>query len=454
MTISEKLAAITTTFDYEQIPDDVIREAKYHLLDAIGVMIAASREEGSQQILNTALELGKGESCTATGSSSKLPPHLAALVNGTYLHSLEYDDTHTDSIIHPSCVVVPTTLAVGETLGSNGKEVLQALLLGWESLIRFGLAAPNRFQSRGFHTTAVCGAFSSVLISGLLTKMDEQAITSALGIAGSQASGIFEYVTDGATVKQTHPGWAAHNGIVAAKMAAHGIQGPRTVFEGRFGFYNTFAGADQYELDTVWKTLGKQWLSTELSYKPYPCCHFNHAFVDCAKTWLQDNINIAELEQIICHINPEVVAIVCEPWEKKMQPRTGYEAKFSLPYAVASALLDGNVTLDTYREQAIRREGVKELMGKISYVTETDTNYPESFPGWIEFRMKNSSVKHVKLKYNRGGPKNPLDSKEIEMKFLDNATRLLSESQSEELRHLILNIEEFNDIRKLTKLLV
>lgn len=446
MTVSEEIASITRRFSFDEIPKDVIEEAKYHLLDSVGVILAASTQKESNNILKVAKELnGKEESWCAI-SDTKFSAHVASLVNGTLLHSLEYDDTHTESIIHASSVVVPVGLAVGEACNSSGKDVLTSLILGWESLIRLGLASPNSFQENGFHTTAVCGPFSSVLITAFLKDMDKDQIVAALGNAGSFSSGIFEYAKDGAPIKQTHPGWAAHNGIIATILAEHSIRGPFTVFEGEYGFYQTFANKDQSSLREVWNTFGEKWLTTELSYKPYPCCHFNHAFIDCVKELLNNGLEYKEIDRVICKTAKEIVPIVMEPLQNKRNPKTGYEAKFSLPYAVATALIDQEVSLKSYFNEMVYREDIKELMQKVDYVIDRNSNYPESFPGEIEVFLKSGETLTAKLKFNRGGPKNPLTKEVIISKFRNNAGERFSESIVNELIDRILTIEKEENV--------
>lgn len=442
MTVSKEIASITKSFSYDQIPTEVIEEAKYHLLDSVGVIFAASAQKDSRNILNVAKALnGKEESWCAV-SNTRFSAHIASLVNGTLLHSLEFDDTHTDSVIHASSVVVPVGLAIGEVSKSSGKDVLASLILGWESLIRFGLAAPNSFQKNGFHTTSVCGPFSSVLITAFLKDMSEEQIVAALGNAGSFSSGIFEYAKDGAPIKQTHPGWAAHNGIIATLMAEHSIRGPYTVFEGEFGFYQTFANQQQSNLSKVWDTFGEKWLTKELSYKPYPCCHFNHAFIDCTKELLDKGLKYNEIDRLVCKTAKEIVPIVMEPIQNKRNPQTGYEAKFSLPYAIASVLIDQEIELQTYSNQMINRKEVKELMQKIEYEIDVNSNYPESFSGEIDVFLKSGERLTAELKYNRGGPRNPLSKENIIEKFKKNLSERFSESVANEIMDRILTIEK------------
>jgi 2-methylcitrate dehydratase PrpD len=442
LTISEEIAIKTKSISFHQVPRDVIEEAKYHLLDSLGIILAASAQKESQNILNVARIMSAKEESWCAGSDKKFSAHISSLVNGTLLHSLEYDDTHTESIIHASSVVVPVGLAVGEACKSSGKDVLTSLILGWESLIRFGLAAPNAFQKNGFHTTSVCGPFSAVLITAFLKNLSIEKIVAALGNAGSFSSGIFEYAKDGAPIKQTHPGWAAHNGIIAAIMAEQSIRGPYTVFEGEYGFYSTFARSNYGRLEDVWNSFGEKWLTTELSYKPYPSCHFNHAFIDCVKELLNEGLNYQDVDKIICKTAKEIVPIVMEPLQKKRQPQTGYEAKFSLPYAIASILIDREISIQTFTDQMVVRPEITEFMKKVDYEIKLESNFPESFSGEVDVFLKSGEKLTKELKYNRGGPRNPLTKEDIIDKFKRNSSLLLSDNAIDELLERVLTIEK------------
>ncbi len=409
-TIAYGLAERALALSFEDIPEAVLRHAKLHLLDSLGVALAAAATESGEGITRAARSLGGGDEATGIGTPERLPAPSAALVNGSLIHALEYDDTHTGSIIHGSSVVVPGVLAAAEQNGANGEELLTSLVLGWETLIRLGLVAPGAFQARGFHTTGVCGGFASALVVGRLAGLSAPQLVSALGIAGSQASGLFEYVVGGASVKGVHPGWAAHNGIVATRLAGCGVSGPETVFEGRFGFYSTHTDRrpEELPLHELYRDVGERWHTTEMSFKPYPCCHFNHAFLDCAAQLVSEGLKGEEVEEVVCYVAPEIVPVVCEPREAKASPRSGYEARFSLPYCVAAMLCHGEVGLDTFSRENAADGRLLELAQRVRYEPDAKTGYPEVFPGSLEVRTRDGRMLHSKVEVNRGGPRNPM----------------------------------------------
>ena len=226
---------------FADIPADVVALAKTHMLDQMGVGLVAASLPRNRPLAALAAVFGTGGHSTALGFATPVTAAAAALRNGALMHSLEYDGTHTASITHAGSVVAPVALAVCEETGASGASLLRAFILGWEMFVRLGLAAPGSFSKRGFQFTAVGGPFAGALTAGLLLGLEVEQMTNALGIAGSQASGVMEFVHEGATVKALHAGWPAHAGLLAARLAEAGMTGPSSVFEGAHGFYAVYA---------------------------------------------------------------------------------------------------------------------------------------------------------------------------------------------------------------------
>ncbi|MFQ5692661.1 MAG: MmgE/PrpD family protein, partial [Nitrospinota bacterium] len=306
-TCSQQLAEWVSGLRYEDIPPEVIEKAKSAFLDILGIALASSGMPFGRDVIALAEDLGKGEEASVVGSGLRLPAANAALANGTLGHGLDYDDTHAESVIHTSACVVPSALAAAEACGADGKALLTAAVAGWEVLIRLGLVCPGQFHDRGFHATAVCGPFATSLVAGKAWGSPADQMVHALGICGSMAAGSMEFLTDGAWTKRLHPGWAAHSGLVAARMARRGFSGPREIFEGRFGFYNLYVGrnGDKRDLSRLTAGLGEEWKTLELDQKPFPCCHFTHAFIDAALFLREEHrIDPAEIESVECRIHP------------------------------------------------------------------------------------------------------------------------------------------------------
>jgi 2-methylcitrate dehydratase PrpD len=449
VTLAERLATFTASLAFDTLPAEVVASARLRMLDVLGLALAASTYDFAPPVL-AAVDGGAGP-CTIIGTHRTAVPASAALANGTLAHGLDFDDTHAASITHASAVVIPAVLAVGESLGTFGRDVITAAVAGYEAIARIGMAAPGAFHARGWHATATCGAFAAALASGKLMGLDAARLTHALGLAGSFASGLMEFLEDGSAVKRLHAGWAAHAGVFAATLAAGGVTGPASVLEGRFGFYRTFVGAAP--LATVFDTLGRQWETPRIGFKPYPCCHYNHAYIDCALRLRQEQrVEADAIVAVECRVPAGEVPIVCEPRAVKLRPRTTYEAQFSLPYTVAAAFLDGAVGLSTFTPERLTDERLLALAARVQHVIDPASTFPDGFPGWVRVRLTDGRFVEVREPDGRGGPARPLPPSAIVEKFRENAGRLLPEARRDELERAVLALEGSPDIRKVLAL--
>ncbi len=447
-TPAEVLADFSHSLTVSRLPAAVVANAKLRILDTVGIALASTRQDFAGPLLRAVGGWGEApKAATVIGTARRVPAASAALANGALAHGLDFDDTHTGSITHASACVVPPALALGEAQRLPGRDVLVAAVAGWESITRIGAAAPNAFHARGFHATGVCGTFAATLVAGRALRLGPRKIVHALGVAGSMAAGIFEYLEDGSWVKRLHPGWAAHSGVIAATLAANGFTGPSTVFEGRFGFFRTHLGDTAYDLARVTKDLGHEWETLAISFKPYPCCHYNHAFIDAVLGLVRTGtVRADDVERVECRIAPGQVPIVCEPVAAKVRPRTPYDAQFSLPWAVAVALIDGQVTLDSFSAKRINDPRVLALAERVVHVADSTSDFPRVFPGWVVVRLRDGRVVEARERVNRGSPENPLAAEEIRAKFRDNAGRVLPRTAVAELESLLEDLERLRDV--------
>jgi 2-methylcitrate dehydratase PrpD len=252
-------------------------------------------------------------------------------------------------------------------------------------------------------------------------------------------------------VKRLHAGWAGHSGVVAAALARGGFTGPATVLEGRFGLYRTFVDAapDLAPFDT----LGRQWETLRVGFKPYPCCHYNHAYLDCALELRRGHgLRPEQVDRVECRVPAREVPIVCEPRETKLRPRTTYEAQFSLPYSVAAALVDGRVTLDTYAAARLADPATLALAARVEHVVDPDSTFPRGFPGWVRVQLRDGRTLEARVPDGRGGPERPLAAEAILAKFRDNAARVLPLDRVEALERVSLGLETLDDVGRLAAL--
>jgi 2-methylcitrate dehydratase PrpD len=449
MTLAQRLAAFAASLTFETLPDQVVASVCLRALDVLGIALASSRGDWAPPVLDLAGNAG-GE-CTVLGDARTAPLPLAILVNGTLAHGLDYDDTHAASITHASAVILPTVLAVAEARELDGRTAVTAAVAGYEAITRLGMAASGVFHARGWHATSVCGAFGAALAAGACEGLDEAQLTAALGLAGSFASGVMEHLEDGSWVKRLHPGWAGHSGALAAALARGGVPGPATILEGRFGFYRTFVNMepDRRPFDT----LGREWEILRVGYKPYPCCHLNHAYLDCALELRRAaGVSADTIERIECRVPAGEVPIVCEPVEVKRRPRTSYDAQFSLPFSVASAFIDGAVGLDTYAPSRLADPRVLALADRVSHVVDPDSPFPRTFPGWVRVRLTDGRELEARVPHGRGGPDRPLPPEALVEKFRDNARRALPAARVAALEQRVLELDRLKSVRELMRL--
>ncbi|MEO9176033.1 MAG: MmgE/PrpD family protein, partial [Gaiellales bacterium] len=270
---------------------------------------------------------------------------------------------------------------------------------------------------------------------------------AALGIAGSMSSGLFAYLGDGAATKPIHAGWAAHGGIVAAELAHAGGEGPSGVFEDRFGFFAAYYGLDASAIEAQVADLGSRYETPRIAFKPYPACHFIHSSLDAAAELLRAHpLTAAEIARITVAVPEPGVPLVLEPLAAKRDPRTEYDAKFSLPYSIAALIVHGRVGVETYTEAAIRDPAVLELAARVEHVPREFPTYPQSFPGWVRIESRAGDVLELGLAHQRGGPENPMSEDEVVAKFRENAALALGEAAVDALEHAILELEQQHDL--------
>ena len=338
--------------------------------------------------------------------------------------------------------MVPAALAVAEEQGASGADLLVALTAGSEVVTRLGMVAGAGFHVRGFHPTAVCGVFGAAAAASRLRGLDATATTNALGIAGSMASGLLEFLSDGSATKRLHPGWAAHAGIIASRLAAHGATGPATVLEGRFGLYAAYLDRTDVDLAASLDDLGERWETPNIAFKPYPACHYIHASLDALRELHEaDPIAPEDVESIVALTTEAGVSLVLEPLEAKHRPRSEYESKFSLPYSLASLLVRGNVDVSTYTDEAITDTAVLDVASRVSYEVKEYATFPKAFPGGVRVTLRDGAVRENELAYQRGGPDNPMTADEVAEKFRTNAGLALSPDSVSRLESAVMSIE-------------
>lgn len=452
-TISRTLGDFVAGLRDRDLPAGVTANAKVRVLDTVGVCLASVGMRYAEAIFDLCVEQGGAASAVAFGQSQRMPESWAALYNGALAHGNDYDDTHSESIIHIGGVVVPTALAVAEKLGCSGRQLLTAVVAGYEVAARIGAAASKGLHAQGFHPTGVCGTFAAAATAGKLMGLDGDQLANAFGIAGSQAAGSLEFLTDGAWTKRMHPGWAAHAGIVAAGLARRGFKGPAFEFEGRYGLYALYASNTTPDLARVTRGLGSEWEILNTDVKPYPCGHISHPYMDCALR-LRNEHGLApeQIESIELRVPTAAVAILCEPLADKQRPVSSYAARFSMPYAVAVILTRGRAGIDEFSEDAIRDPQTLMLCSRTAYVIDDTLPFPQTFPGWLRIRLKDGRLLEARMDASRGSREIPMTTIELRDKFTANARRTLPADQVDALWDAGHDLDTAVDVRTFSSL--
>jgi 2-methylcitrate dehydratase PrpD len=435
------LAAYSAGLRFDDLPDAVVDAARRHLLDTVGVAIRGREQANAINALRAVEAIdGAAGGVAVWGSERRLASGYAALANGIAAHVLDFDDTHTDAIVHGSAILAPVVLGLGEHLHSTGDDIVTAFVAGWEVAARVGLASRGTFHRRGFHTTSVAGVFGAAVAAARLLGISAERTAHALGLAGSQASGINEYLSNGSSAKALHTGWSAHAGIVAARLAQAGMTGPMTVFEGRDGVLRTHGVPERSDASALVAELGTRFESTRVSIKPYPCCHFAHAFVDCAGALVDRGIDAASVTTLDCVVPQTEVGLICEPYAAKLAPATPYAAKFSLPFLIASRIVDGKIDHATFDEANLRRRELLDLAQRVRYrvAAPGETPFPRTFPGWVEASLSDGRRVVERLDVNAGHPDNPLSTDVVRAKFMTNASGTLGGEAALRLAEVVM----------------
>lgn len=449
--VSCRLARFAHSFELRHAPADVVDAAKLCVLDALGIAFASTRFEFARRSqAGISAVAGPGEH-VVIGVRERLPLRDAALLNGILIHGLDYDDTHPASVIHASASALPVLLAEGRRQRVSGARALASYLLAVEADARIGLHAGGWWQKVGFHPTAVVGVFGATLAAGYLQSQSELALAYGQGLALSMAAGSMEFLEDGAWTKRFHPGWAASSAITAASLAGHGFESPLRAFEGRFGLFNTYLGtrAPQASGDLL-AGLGEQWEMRNVAIKPYPVCHFNHACGDAILALRAEHgFAAADVASITARIHRNQMPVVCEPAAAKRRPQSDYDAKFSLPYFIATCLVRGRFGLAELEAPVLADPEILALCQRIECEHDAESAFPQYFSGQVEVRLRDGRLLTRRERINRGADARPLSRAEIETKFFENARSAVSSAQAERVLAAVMTLERAPDVAAL-----
>lgn len=448
--LTGRLAEFIVRLNYRSLPAEVVAKAKSCLMDTIGAALAGSKTPEAAIAKRLALKLHQKKEATLFTGKSKVGVLEAALANGMMAHALELDDGNRYAMGHPGVGVIPAVLALAEKERIKGKEIIPAIVAGYEIFGRIGAGGNPSHFDRGFHTTGTCGTFAAAAAAGRLLKLNQAQMVSALGIAGSQAAGLFAFMADGTMTKVLHPGKAAHNGLLAAYLAREGFTGPAFILEDKRGFYRAFA--DTYDPQRILAELGEKYEIMHTYVKYHASCRHTHAAIDALlQIRHQNSFSWAEIEKV--NIYTYTIAAKLTGGKEVSTPITG---KMSLPYAAAVALLFGKVGLDEFKPKTLQNKEVRALLDKIEVHAdeELDKLVPEHRGARAEIFLKDGRRLISQVLDAKGEPENPGGKNDLYEKFRDLARTVFGKERVEKIIERINSLEKLGEITELTKLLI
>ncbi len=417
LTISEHLADWGAGLRPDDLPSAMETKLRDVLVDVVGLCLAARGTDYVQAAL-AAAEPGMHR---VIGHDRTVAATSAALVNGTAAHGEDFDDTFEGGPVHSGAVIIPAVLAAAERNHLPAERIRLGIAAGLELLCRLGLTAPKAIHKAGFHPTAVLGSFAATFAVGVATAANARILRDALGLAGSMASGIIEYLGDGSWTKRMHPGWSAQAGLRAVWLAENGFVGPRAVFDGEHGFFRSFAPSITPRYDQLLGRLGDHWHAERIAFKPYPCGTMVQPYIDCAIALHESGVSLAGLRTIICETAEGIVHRLWTPLEQKQTPANAYAAKFSMPFGIALGLVRGRAGLDDFSDAAVGDEGLLEISRLVTFEIDPDNPYPDQFTGHVRLVYDDGKRIEQRQGFLRGGSDAPLTTADLDTKFLANA---------------------------------
>ncbi|HEY7675334.1 MAG TPA: MmgE/PrpD family protein [Burkholderiales bacterium] len=415
--VAERLVERVAALAPERVPAEVRARCEDLLVDVAGLCVAA-RNTGYIRALIRSVDAGGP--CSAIGHAGGFSAEDAAMINGTAAHGEDFDDTFEGGPVHSGAVIVPAVLAACERFRRDGRAALLGIASGVETLCRLSLVAPKLIHQAGFHPTSVLGAMAATLGVSAALGSDRKQTVDALGVAGSMAGGIIEYLAEGAWTKRLHAGWAARIGLHAARIGREGFLGPRTVFEGTHGFFFGFAHSAHGDFAALTDGFGSRWLMSGLSFKPYATGTMNQPYIDCALRLAKRGFSAEDVSDVLCETAEGYVHRLWEPLASKHRPANDYAAKFSTPFNIAVAFLTGDAGFEAFTEKTVRDRRILGLASKVRYTVDPANPYPKAYTGHVRMTLKDGRVFEERQPHIRGGVHEPLAREEIERKFRGN----------------------------------
>ena len=452
---TRKLAEHCTSIRFEDLSSEVIRYTTYLMLDFLGLAPKGLSLESTRQIHSLIRKMGGKGNGTVIGTRLRTLPQYAALANATASHSLSLDDIYPPASIHPGSTIFAASLAVAEWVSADGKRLIEGVVAGYETTLRIADAVGSKeHYALGWHPTATCGTFGATVAVSRILGLDTDKTTSALGIAGSMASGSMEFLEDGSWTKRIHPGLAAQRGIQAALLANEGFKGPRAILEGKWGFLRGTSGNP--EPFRLVEGLEGRLRILDSGIKLHACCRYNQSPIDAVlKLKKEHDLRPDRIERIHVEIFGAAFPLVVDPWEEKMDPKTDVQAQFSLPYTVAAAVVRGRVSFEEFLPESLSDASIREVMARVEVIhdPELDPAFPRSWPARVKIRTTDGKHLESKIDFPRGDVNNPLSWDELVIRFKEHSKEVFDPTLQERIVESVQRIHTAKDMKKFTGLL-
>jgi 2-methylcitrate dehydratase PrpD len=442
--------------EFDDLPQRVVDETKKQILDILGVAIGGFSQRGAKELRELVLEWGGKKESSVMGTSIKVPVPNAAHANATMAHCLDYDDVHEKAVMHSGVVIIPTCLAMAEFKGHfSGRDLITSIALGVDMMCRLALATtPGKSPVElGWHLTTLFGFLGVAGTAARILGLDEEGIINAIGIGYHQSCGNGQTVKDGALTKRLGPGFAVKGGITSALLAEKGITGAHNALEGQWGLYNLYMHGD-YGPDILREDLGRRFEGMNVAIKPYPCCRGIHPAIDAALAIKnENNLKKEDIKEIVIYVTDAHYSLLCSPEDAKCNPRNPVDAQFSIPWGVATAIANNQVTLDDYTETAIKNDTVKEITRKIRVEIDNGLRRPDKMePTGIEITTSEGRNYSKVVEHPLGSLERPMTLEDCSRKFRDCAKRL-GDEKTNRIIEMVGRLDELSDVDELFPLL-
>jgi 2-methylcitrate dehydratase PrpD len=442
----------------DRLRPEVVDAVKTDVFDTLACAAAGSSAPGVEEIRGLVNLWGGAAQASVLMFGERVPAHHAAWLNGAMAHARDYDDTHDAAVLHAGVSVIPAALAAAELRGGvSGPHLIAAIAAGLETISRLGVATQIGIIESGYMYTSLLGHFAATVAAARVLGLDENQTVNALGIDYSMAAGNHQVTRDAALTKRMQPGFAAMSAVIAVQLAQRGVRGAQATFEGEDGFFRVYL-RDRVDRQRLRQGLGEYYEFTRLSFKPYPCCRFNHTAIEAALR-LRPAIagRLDQVREIRVGLNHQAYQAVCTPPEVRRSPKTIVQAQFSIPYTVAAALIDGEVGLGHFTAQLAERTDIISLAQRVQPRVDPDieARFGRTIsPALVEIEMKDGQRFSDWIEMPLGHPDRPMSRADFDRKALDclqAGVAGIDPHSMARLRGWVDGLETFQDIAPLAR---